>query len=308
VTNERCRRIVMTGSTEGQADDWGAQLAGRSQESLLLPYLVLSGTAFTSQYSDRVVRIGSAGQLSNLLEGRALERADTPFPRPSAEREALADAYVRQRMSARAGADVVAAAGGRALDDLASLRGYLDVLDIGALPTGCFQLDKHMGAVWDVFELGLARSALIEYRGWCSEGWDTHASNARQALHFEDLFDLLAKGLQDLGTRTGVGGQPLSDEVVVVVYSEMGRTPRLNASSGRDHWTFTSAMVVGAGVRGGQVVGGFDDSGYGAATDLASGAPHAGGTPLTAAHLGATLLALGDVDPGETEPIAAVLG
>ena len=76
---------------------------------------------------------------------------------------------------------------------------------------------------------------------------------------------------------------------------------------GRDHWTFTSAMVVGAGVKGGQVVGGFDDSGYGSAADFATGEALTEGSGISAANFGATLLALGDVDPGETAPLTAVL-
>ena len=42
----------------------------------------------------------------------------------------------------------------------------------------------------------------------------------------------------------------------VVVTSEMGRTPRINPNAGRDHWTFCySAMLAGAGIRGGTVYG-----------------------------------------------------
>jgi hypothetical protein len=66
-------------------------------------------------------------------------------------------------------------------------------------------------------------------------------------------------------------------------------------------------MRLGAGVRGGQVVGGFDDSGYGSALDFGTGEPLAAGEGLSASNCGATLLALGDVDPGEVEPVTAVL-
>jgi hypothetical protein len=66
-------------------------------------------------------------------------------------------------------------------------------------------------------------------------------------------------------------------------------------------------MVIGPGVAGGRVVGGFDDSGYGAATDFASGDVMAEGPGISAANFGATLMALGDVDPGETLPVTAVL-
>ena len=56
--------------------------------------------------------------------------------------------------------------------------------------------------------------------------------------------------MQDLHDRG------LLDETLVVVMSEMGRTPRLNANAGRDHWTSCYGMwFAGGGIRGGTVVG-----------------------------------------------------
>jgi uncharacterized protein (DUF1501 family) len=308
VTHERCARIMMTGSAEGNTDDWGAILAGRAESRQLLPYFVLSGTAFTAQYSSRVVRVGASGQLEALISGEILEQATERFPVPSSGRDALVDAVVRRRMTKKASGNAVVTAAASALDDVASLEAYASRLQIsGYEPGGCYGLANQMAAVFDVFELGLARTALVEYRGWCSEGWDTHADNVRQGLHFDELFEYLAKALADLDGRTAVDGGALADETVVVVLSEMGRTPQLNGGGGRDHWTFTSAMVIGPGVAGGRVVGGFDDSGYGAATDFASGDVMAEGPGISAANFGATLMALGDVDPGETLPVTAVL-
>lgn len=41
--------------------------------------------------------------------------------------------------------------------------------------------------------------------------------------------------------------------------SDFGRTPRVNANAGRDHWTYCySVMFAGAGVRGGTVYGASD--------------------------------------------------
>jgi len=38
--------------------------------------------------------------------------------------------------------------------------------------------------------------------------------------------------------------------------SDFGRTPRVNSSAGRDHWTFCySVVLAGAGIRGGTVYG-----------------------------------------------------
>jgi len=41
--------------------------------------------------------------------------------------------------------------------------------------------------------------------------------------------------------------------------SDMGRTPQINGSAGRDHWTFCySVLFAGAGIRGGTVCGASD--------------------------------------------------
>src|SRR5262245_43465788 len=48
----------------------------------------------------------------------------------------------------------------------------------------------------------------------------------------------------------------LLDEVVVVLASEMGRSPRIVANAGRDHWTAAySVMIAGGGLTRGQVLG-----------------------------------------------------
>src|SRR4029079_789978 len=62
-------------------------------------------------------------------------------------------------------------------------------------------------------------------------------------------FDLTYTALlQDLSDRG------LLDETLVVITSEMGRTPRVNGSAGRDHWTFCySTVLAGARIRGGSV-------------------------------------------------------
>ena len=55
--------------------------------------------------------------------------------------------------------------------------------------------------------------------------------------------------------RTG-----LLDETLVVVMSDMGRTPKINKDAGRDHWTFCySVLLAGAGIQGGTVYGESDE-------------------------------------------------
>lgn len=85
--------------------------------------------------------------------------------------------------------------------------------------------------------------------------WDTHALNADR---LEDvlcpIFDVGFPALiHDLDERG------LLDETLVVAIAEFGRTPKINAKAGRDHWgpVFSFAMA-GAGIAGGQVYGSSD--------------------------------------------------
>jgi uncharacterized protein (DUF1501 family) len=44
--------------------------------------------------------------------------------------------------------------------------------------------------------------------------------------------------------------------VAVVMWGEFGRTPKVNSTAGRDHWSpVMSALVAGGGMRMGQAVG-----------------------------------------------------
>ena len=51
----------------------------------------------------------------------------------------------------------------------------------------------------------------------------------------------------------------LLEHVTVVVWGEFGRSPRINADGGRDHWPEVGpAILFGNGIRGGQVIGATD--------------------------------------------------
>jgi hypothetical protein len=94
--------------------------------------------------------------------------------------------------------------------------------------------------------------------------WDTHAQNAERVEDvlcpiFDQGFTAL---LEDLEARG------LLDETLVVAIGEFGRTPKINANGGRDHWgPVFSAAFAGAGIAGGQVYGSSDKDGAYPATD-----------------------------------------
>ena len=86
--------------------------------------------------------------------------------------------------------------------------------------------------------------------------WDTHEDNF---VHLQrDLLPLLDASLSTLFRDLADRG--LLDTTLVVVASEMGRTPRINDKAGGDHWSqaYTIAMG-GGGIRGGVVVGKTDE-------------------------------------------------
>lgn len=87
------------------------------------------------------------------------------------------------------------------------------------------------------------------------DAWDTHQKNfdilkENKLPVFDQVYATL---LEDLAERG------LLDETLILVISEMGRTPRINGNAGRDHWTFCySCLFAGAGIRGGTAYGASD--------------------------------------------------
>jgi len=54
----------------------------------------------------------------------------------------------------------------------------------------------------------------------------------------------------------------LLDSTLVVWLTDFGRTPKINSAAGRDHWASSGfAMMAGAGVPGGSILGRTDDEG-----------------------------------------------
>ncbi|WP_373046855.1 DUF1501 domain-containing protein [Vulgatibacter sp.] len=85
-------------------------------------------------------------------------------------------------------------------------------------------------------------------------GFDTHGNH--DAAHIPRL-QLLLEGVDFLMTEAEAAG--VGDRVVVVVGSDFGRTPGYNEGNGKDHWSVTSLMLMGPGIRGNRVIGSTDE-------------------------------------------------
>jgi len=51
----------------------------------------------------------------------------------------------------------------------------------------------------------------------------------------------------------------IRDKIVMIIQSEMGRTPNYNNGNGKDHWSIGSVMFLGAGIAGNRAIGATDD-------------------------------------------------
>ena len=88
--------------------------------------------------------------------------------------------------------------------------------------------------------------------------WDTHVEGVDSMKkgflpRWDQSFSALIEDMHDRG---------LLDTTMVVAWGEFGRTPKLNATNGRDHYpNVFSAVVAGGPVQGGRVVGSSDSKG-----------------------------------------------
>jgi len=130
---------------------------------------------------------------------------------------------------------------------------------------------------------------VVNFRVAGQEDWDTHTGNFTNLR--QSLLPTLDQGLSALVSDLHDRG--LDKDVAVVVWGEMGRTPRVSKDrpgGGRDHWHDSSfAVLAGGGWPMGQVIGKTD-----------AWASAAIGTPYTPQNVLATLYAHLGIDPTTT--------
>jgi uncharacterized protein (DUF1501 family) len=92
--------------------------------------------------------------------------------------------------------------------------------------------------------------------------FDSHANNDPDQMK---LIPEFLAGITYLIRRAGE--LKIREQLVVVVQSEMGRTPNYNAGNGKDHWSIGSAMFLGRGIKGNRVVGATDEKQFAVPVD-----------------------------------------
>jgi uncharacterized protein (DUF1501 family) len=124
-----------------------------------------------------------------------------------------------------------------------------------------FNIDAEPAAVRDEYGRNVAGQRLLMARRLVAAGvrfvtltyggWDMHTGiTAGMKNQMPALDQALATLINDLD-RNG-----LLATTMVMVSSEFGRTPKINATAGRDHWPKVfSVMLAGGGIKGGTMYG-----------------------------------------------------
>src|SRR5262245_29159410 len=212
------------------------------------------------------------------FEAQAVDRGNIVLngvdPRRLGDRRALLASFdaFRREMDAHGAADGIDRYQQQAIELLTSSR-LANALDLSREPAtsrGRYGLDRDYSDEREgkthldqfllarrLIEAG-ARCVTLAFSRWPfgrvlrgDHNWDWHRDLFPEAAKTLPLLDLgLSALIDDLSARD------LLNDVAVVVWGEFGRTPRINANGGRDHWPrVCSALIAGGGLRMGQVIG-----------------------------------------------------
>ena len=266
IVHEECRLRILTGGRDNSYADIGALAAIQEADSFTLPYIDLTGGARVGPYAAQTGILGKNNQILALLnrnlplEGKddfeaPLEDLMFPLHTPLASERDRIENYLDTRQSRWSSAMYSDPRSQKRIADLLEAQSrkrdlfenrdiLLDNLNFGSANS----LNQQANTVIQVLSSGLCHSAALE----TTQSWDTHDDIEDQ----NDLYQSLFSGLNDL--VVGLQGAGLFEETLIVVLSEMTRTPKLNSDGGKDHWPSTSALLIGGGLSGGRVLGGSD--------------------------------------------------
>lgn len=303
IVHQPARIRMLTGTTRPTSPDFATIVGverGR-RDDLPLASVDFTGRSYTGRFAAKTGRIGHSAQLKALLDPATTFRAPPgatfsyPVFAPTAEEDALILEHLHRRIKhvqrdvgryARneqlLGDMVEAYERRRRLMEGASV--LTEPLRLGQKPS----LDSQAALAVQLLQSRLCHTVFIGEDGPL---WDTHDANQLQHERYQLYYraaNILMQGLLDAG---------LLDDTLVVLMSEMTRTPKRNWKTGKDHWSHTSIVLVGAGVQGGKTVGKSNDFLESVEVDLETGEPRSDGLINKYDNVVAGILAHMGVDP-----------
>lgn len=161
---------------------------------------------------------------------------------------------LRRDMDARGSMVAMDEVTGRAFDLVTSGK-VVDALDlekVDARTRSRYQGIESYLLARQLVEAGVGCVSFVpELSGVGRGDWDLHIDCFGNLKRHLPLLDRgISNLVQDLHDRG------LSEDVVVIVWGEMGRTPLINKDGGRDHWgNVMAALIAGGGLKMGQAIG-----------------------------------------------------
>jgi hypothetical protein len=148
------------------------------------------------------------------------------------------------------------------------------------------QLKRQAQLAVAAYRAGLAVSANLTLGGF-----DTHSNH--DTNQFARL-TMLLEGVDFLMEEAILQG--VADKMIVLIGSDFGRTPSYNDGNGKDHWSVSSFMAMGAGIAGNRVVGASTPYHKPLTVNPETLALDENGIRITPGHINAALRALAGID------------
>lgn len=198
-------------------------------------------------------------------------------------------AFLQSAEAARMNARAMVAGGLDGLFDFQAKTWEMEKLrDHYKIPSGANGMDTpeaRVAMAATALRSGMSRVVSVQVVG----GLDTHGKEwaGNQGPRQRLGFNAIARMVEDLQSREYEGtGSSWLDHTTIIGFSEFSRTPLLNMNEGRDHHLTNSCFIVGAGIKGGTVIGASSDVGMmPTATSLTTGKPDPGGEVLHPEHV-----------------------
>lgn len=170
--------------------------------------------------------------------------------------------------------------------------------DLIKFDTALKQLDTNLDSKTNNSVFAQGRMAMAGYKSGLTAsvniskgGFDTHSDNDRRQLSnlskILEGIDLLDQEANNLG---------IANKVVYIIGSEFGRTPSYNGNLGKDHWSVSSMMFIGAGINKTGVIGSTTHTHKVNPVNPTTLKDDANGIKITYAHINKALRKLAKID------------
>lgn len=159
------------------------------------------------------------------------------------------------------------------------------------------QLERQAQVAIAAYRAGITVSANLSIGGF-----DTHGNHDD---NHQPRMQSIVAGLDFVMEEAA--RQNVADKVVVVAGSDFGRTPRYNDGDGKDHWSVTSAVMMGAGISGNRVVGATDGGQTPLSVNASSLDLDDGGIRIEPKHIHHALRRLADIEESEGSSLYPVV-